>query len=487
MVDEFQDTDPVQWDILRTAFHQHRTLVLIGDPKQAIYRFRGADVATYLRARADATTQTLHRNWRADPAVLDGLAPILWGTALGDPRITVRPIEPARSGRRLRGGPAVRVRQVTRAALKAPDDAKTPPVARVRDLVHADVAAQVLRTLRDEQIADGDGLASRPAGRHRRAHPRQRARGRGAARARRGGRPGRHLDAVERLRHPVGARLADPALGARPPGRARLRVRGRADAVRRLDGDRARGGDRRAARPAHRPAAVLVARAGRPRRRLPARGDRRGRAARAARAPARRRAAAHRRPARRRGAARRGHAGRPRRGRAARVAAGPRRRGGQRLHRGTQPPPGDRCRGRAGHHDPREQGAAVPRRARAVPVGPVRAGQPVDDRLRPRRPALPARRRQGQPGVRRGREGRCGRRRRRGSAARVRRPHPRDEPGGRLVGPVEELGPRTADPAAAGRSRRRREARRAGQVHHRREDDGGAAVARRATRSSSSW
>ena len=105
MVDEFQDTDPVQWDILRTAFHGHRTLVLIGDPKQAVYRFRGADVATYLRARADASTQTLHRNWRADPAVLDGLAPILSGTALGDPRIVVHPIEPARTGRRLRGGP----------------------------------------------------------------------------------------------------------------------------------------------------------------------------------------------------------------------------------------------------------------------------------------------------------------------------------------------------------------------------------------------
>lgn len=157
MVDEFQDTDPVQWDILRTAFHTHRTLVLIGDPKQAIYRFRGADVHTYLRARADASTQTLHRNWRADPAVLDGLAPILSGTALGDPRITVRPIEPARTGRRLSGGPAVRIRQVTREALKAPDDAKTPPVARVRDFVHADVAAQVLSTLRDEQLADGDG------------------------------------------------------------------------------------------------------------------------------------------------------------------------------------------------------------------------------------------------------------------------------------------------------------------------------------------
>ena len=52
LVDEFQDTDPVQWEILERAFHGHRTLVLIGDPKQAIYAFRGADVVTYLLATA---------------------------------------------------------------------------------------------------------------------------------------------------------------------------------------------------------------------------------------------------------------------------------------------------------------------------------------------------------------------------------------------------------------------------------------------------
>ena len=55
LVDEFQDTDPVQWTILREAFHGHRTLVLIGDPKQAIYGFRGADVHAYLEARATAS------------------------------------------------------------------------------------------------------------------------------------------------------------------------------------------------------------------------------------------------------------------------------------------------------------------------------------------------------------------------------------------------------------------------------------------------
>ena len=54
LVDEFQDTDPVQWDILRARVRRPGdvTLVLIGDPKQAIYAFRGADVYAYLEAAA---------------------------------------------------------------------------------------------------------------------------------------------------------------------------------------------------------------------------------------------------------------------------------------------------------------------------------------------------------------------------------------------------------------------------------------------------
>ena len=52
LVDEFQDTDPIQWEIVRTAFGDgDTTLVLIGDPKQAIYNFRGADVYAYLDCR----------------------------------------------------------------------------------------------------------------------------------------------------------------------------------------------------------------------------------------------------------------------------------------------------------------------------------------------------------------------------------------------------------------------------------------------------
>jgi exodeoxyribonuclease V beta subunit len=53
MIDEFQDTDPVQWNIFRTVWMhpEARGLTIVGDPKQAIYGFRGADVNTYIDAR----------------------------------------------------------------------------------------------------------------------------------------------------------------------------------------------------------------------------------------------------------------------------------------------------------------------------------------------------------------------------------------------------------------------------------------------------
>src|SRR5690606_19698171 len=67
LVDEFQDTDPVQWEVLDRAFSGHARMVLIGDPKQAIYAFRGGDVVTYLAAAETATQRsTLATNWRSD-------------------------------------------------------------------------------------------------------------------------------------------------------------------------------------------------------------------------------------------------------------------------------------------------------------------------------------------------------------------------------------------------------------------------------------
>jgi exodeoxyribonuclease V beta subunit len=73
LVDEFQDTDPVQWSILHEAFHGARTLVLIGDPKQAIYAFRGADVTpTCRRPRSPITSARCPTTGAATPSCCAG-------------------------------------------------------------------------------------------------------------------------------------------------------------------------------------------------------------------------------------------------------------------------------------------------------------------------------------------------------------------------------------------------------------------------------
>lgn len=73
MIDEFQDTDPQQYRIFRRIWQggAESALLLIGDPKQAIYAFRGADIFTYMRARSDvAAHYTLDTNWRSAPGMV---------------------------------------------------------------------------------------------------------------------------------------------------------------------------------------------------------------------------------------------------------------------------------------------------------------------------------------------------------------------------------------------------------------------------------
>ena len=77
MIDEFQDTDAIQYGIFRALYHDHpeTTLVMIGDPKQAIYSFRGGDIFTYMRARKDAGNcrYTLDVNWRSVPPLVGAI------------------------------------------------------------------------------------------------------------------------------------------------------------------------------------------------------------------------------------------------------------------------------------------------------------------------------------------------------------------------------------------------------------------------------
>ncbi|MEX1351061.1 MAG: exodeoxyribonuclease V subunit beta [Desulfobacterales bacterium] len=81
LVDEFQDTDNIQYDILSRLFaYEKSSMFMIGDPKQAIYSFRGADIFSYMKAarRADARF-TLAENWRSRPNLITAVNAIFSG------------------------------------------------------------------------------------------------------------------------------------------------------------------------------------------------------------------------------------------------------------------------------------------------------------------------------------------------------------------------------------------------------------------------
>jgi len=143
LIDEFQDTDAVQWDIFSSLFAVLGTgnvLITVGDPKQAIYRFRGADVHTYLDAVGEGSgvrRETLGTNWRSDEPVLRSLEALLAGATFGDPLIpfTSVGVSDPHIGRRIRIGSEA-----------------DPPVLDVRAMVRDDVA----RTVKDSEVLIAD-------------------------------------------------------------------------------------------------------------------------------------------------------------------------------------------------------------------------------------------------------------------------------------------------------------------------------------------
>lgn len=81
IIDEFQDTDPTQWNIFKTLFHENSahqrcSLYIVGDPKQSIYSFRQADIYTYLsagEALGKENHATLDTNFRSEKNLIDAL------------------------------------------------------------------------------------------------------------------------------------------------------------------------------------------------------------------------------------------------------------------------------------------------------------------------------------------------------------------------------------------------------------------------------
>lgn len=181
LVDEFQDTDARQWAIFERVFGPDRdggspfpnSLFLIGDPKQAIYGFRGGDVHTYLAAAGQAEqAPPLRRNFRSRPSLLRAVEALYrraGADAFVDARIGFLAVEPGgvvaddallRAGRR---APALTLRR-----LPTPDDGRRQAqwsAPESRELATRACVAAIHAWLADARAgrASIDGRALQPA------------------------------------------------------------------------------------------------------------------------------------------------------------------------------------------------------------------------------------------------------------------------------------------------------------------------------------
>jgi len=160
LIDEFQDTDPVQYDIFRKIYAATDCpLFLIGDPKQAIYSFRGADIFAYMEAAADVAEDkrfTLTGNWRSTPRLLTAFNTIFTNGANSFvyDKITYHPVTPAKAM-----GEKDSVKPLLLAAGESPplqvwcmppgEDGEPINVTKANEIIPRAVAAEIARLLQE--------------------------------------------------------------------------------------------------------------------------------------------------------------------------------------------------------------------------------------------------------------------------------------------------------------------------------------------------
>ncbi len=168
LIDEFHDTDPVQYEIFRKLYRSGGTsLFLIGDPKQAIYAFRGADIFAYLQAAEDADARfTLSTNHRSDPTYVRAVNTVI-SNAPSPFLIDAIRFEPVATP----GGAEDRLRRKDEPfsgldivfASRAPGEQGRRPTSPPTDIVPALAAGEIARMLEPEsRITLRDRAGFRP-------------------------------------------------------------------------------------------------------------------------------------------------------------------------------------------------------------------------------------------------------------------------------------------------------------------------------------
>ncbi len=165
LIDEFQDTDTFQWRLFSKVFDlagvpdEFLALIVVGDPKQAIYRFRGADIDAYLRAAADRSMskRQMTTNYRSDRPLVEALNSWLNDVTFGDEEIAYVPVTTPDShadARLLGGGQPLQFR-----FLANPNKENAP---KVRAALSIDVADHIEKLLKDGKIAPESGSTAEP-------------------------------------------------------------------------------------------------------------------------------------------------------------------------------------------------------------------------------------------------------------------------------------------------------------------------------------
>jgi exodeoxyribonuclease V beta subunit len=154
IVDEFQDTDPIQWRIFHRLFVAGRgenKLFVVGDPKQSIFGFRGADVHTYLRAKQTLISEHLARfyelkeNWRSDPHLIEPLNRLFeQGKWFDDGSLSFTPVDSAPEEKRPY---QIREDNTQVAALNLVDLSSSETLSAARDQMGRFLAGEIQRLL----------------------------------------------------------------------------------------------------------------------------------------------------------------------------------------------------------------------------------------------------------------------------------------------------------------------------------------------------
>jgi exodeoxyribonuclease V beta subunit len=174
MVDEFQDTDPVQYRIFQQIFQESalanqderiRAFVMIGDPKQSIYRFRGADIHSYLLAEEGTPADnrySMGTNWRSDGSLVRGVQAVF--ASKDDPflneAIPLPEVEAKHGDRMQDGGAAFEVRLIPRSGLLPQDKTATADDAMNRLMRQA--AIDIVQQLQSPPTLEDEDGGNRP-------------------------------------------------------------------------------------------------------------------------------------------------------------------------------------------------------------------------------------------------------------------------------------------------------------------------------------